>query len=151
MNIEARLKELGLTLPPPPKPVASYIPLVHSGNLVFVSGLVPHVDGKPLATGLAGKDVSTEQANKAAQYTALLSLSLLQANGFLDRFKRVVRLTGYVASAATYTDQPKVINGASDLLVSVFGDAGRHARTAVGVTALPLNSTVEVEFVYEVT
>ena len=150
MDVDARLKELKLTLPPPPKPVASYVPLVKSGNLVFVSGVVPHTEGRPLAVGAAGKETTADQANAAAKQTALLALSLLHANDLLHRIKRVVRVTGYVASTPTFIDQPKVINGASDLLLQVFGDAGRHARSAVGVASLPLNSTVEVEFIFEV-
>ncbi|HKZ48931.1 MAG TPA: RidA family protein [Thermoplasmata archaeon] len=145
-----RLQELGLSLPPPPKPAASYVPLVLSGNLAYVSGIVPHVEGRPDCAGLAGRDATTEQANAAAKRAALLALSVLQENGLLDRVRRVVRVTGFVASAPGYIDQPKVINGASDLLVAVFGEAGKHARSAVGVAALPLNSTVEVEFLFEV-
>jgi len=150
MTAAARLKGLGLTLPTPPKPVASYIPLVCSGNLVFVSGIVPHVEGKPMAGGLTGKDVTVEQANAAAKQAALLALSILDANGLLEKVRRVVRVTGYVASSPGFTDQPKVLNGASDLLVAVFGEAGKHARSAVGVAALPLNSAIEVEFLFEV-
>jgi len=150
MDVDARLKELKLTLPPPPKPVASYVPLAKSGNLVFVSGIVPATEGRPMAVGAAGKETTADQANAAARHGALLALSLLHANDLLHRVKRVVRVTGYVTSTPTFTEQPKVINGASDLLLQVFGDAGRHARSAVGVSSLPLNSTVEVEFIFEV-
>jgi enamine deaminase RidA (YjgF/YER057c/UK114 family) len=150
MNTEARLKELGIVLPLPPKPVASYVPLVKAGNLVFVSGLVPQVEGRPMAMGHVGKDVSADQANAAAKQSALQALSLLHAHTLLDRVKRVVRVTGYVASAPGFADQPKVLNGASDVLLQVFGDAGRHARSAIGVSQLPLNSAIEVEFIFEV-
>ena len=149
MTVLERVKELGLQLPSAPKPVASYVSHVRSGNLVFVSGIVPLIGGKPLVTGLVGDD-QVDVAQAAAKHAALQAIALLKDADLLEHVRRVVRVTGYVASAPGFTAQPSVINGASDLLVSVFEDAGKHARSAVGVAALPLNSAVEVEFIFEV-
>lgn len=149
MSVEKKLSELGITLPVAPKPVAAYVPAVKSGNLVFVSGQVPLVDGKLDHKGLAGKDVSVEKAQEAARIAAINCLAVLKTMVDLDQVARIVKLTGFVASPHEFTDQPKVINGASELLVQVFGDAGQHARAAVGVSALPLGATVEVEMIVE--
>jgi enamine deaminase RidA (YjgF/YER057c/UK114 family) len=148
---EARLKSLGITLPPAPKPIASYIPAVRTGNLVFLAGQGPLSGGKPTLTGKVGGEVSEEQGNKAARETALILLSVLRAElGSLDRVARVVKVVGFVNSAPGYTRQPWVMNGASDLFVEVFGEAGRHARSSVGVSELPLNIPVEIEIIVEI-
>ena len=148
---EERLEQLGVSLPTPAAPVAAYIPCVRTGNLVYVSGQVPLVDGKPSHTGRLGEHVSTEDARAAARTCAINVLAALKAElGELSQVRRVVKVTGFVASAPGFTDIPKVINGASELFGEAFGDAGRHARSAVGVTALPLGVPVEVEAIVEV-
>lgn len=147
MSINARLEELGINLPAAAAPVASYVPVVIHGDLAFVSGQVSFVDGK-LLTGRLGEDVSLEDGIKAARGCGLMILAQLKAAlGSLDRVERVVKLGGFVNCTADFTDQPKVINGASDLMLEVFGDAGKHARAAVGVPALPLGVAVEVDAV----
>ena len=152
-KIDAHLKSLGISLPPAPAPVANYVPWVKTGSLVFVSGQLPVVDGKVTCTGKAGAEVAAAAAAAAARICALNLIAQVRAacDGDLDRVKRVVKLTGFVAGDANFTEQPAVINGASDVMVEVFGDAGRHARAAVGAPALPRNATVEVEAVFEVT
>jgi enamine deaminase RidA (YjgF/YER057c/UK114 family) len=151
MGAEERLAELGLELPAPTPPLASYVPVVVTGNLAFVSGQVPIDSGTPLWTGHVGAEVSLEEANEAARRCALQALAVLKAElGSLDRVRRIVKLTCWVASAPGFTDQPKVANGASDLLQEVFGDAGRHARAAVAAPELPLGVPVEVELIAEV-
>jgi enamine deaminase RidA (YjgF/YER057c/UK114 family) len=151
-RIADRLAALGLTLPVPPKPVAAYIPFVRSGNLVFISGQIPFRDGKVLVTGPVPSGASIEQARDAARQCALNGLAILAdaLGGDLDRVSRIVRLGVFVQSDPGFTDQPKVANGASELLVDLFGERGRHARAAVGSVALPLGATVEVEMVAEV-
>lgn len=148
---EARLRELGLTLPRPAVPVASYQPAVQTGDLVYISGQVPSRDGEVLFTGKVGKEVSLEDAQEAARACTLNALAALKAalGGDLSRVKRVVKLTGFVAVAEGFTEIPKVINGASDLLQEVFGEAGRHSRSAVGCAELPLGVPVEIEFIIE--
>lgn len=149
---EKRLKDLSITLPKPAKPVASYEGFVRSGNLVFVSGQIPVVDGKVAVAGKLGAGVTLEEGQKAARLCAINVLAQLnEATGHdLTRVARVVKVTGFVAAAMDFTDVPKVINGASDLFAEVFGDRGKHARAAVGVAVLPLNSAVEVEAIVEV-
>ncbi|MBY0511510.1 MAG: RidA family protein [Rhodospirillaceae bacterium] len=151
-KIEAHIKSLGLTLPQASAPVANYVPYVRTGNLVFVSGQLPLQDGAVKYTGLVGGDVSADDGYQAAKLCALNLIAQVKAacDGDLDRVKRVVKLTGFVAAGAQFTDQPKVINGASDLMVEVFGDAGRHSRAAVGAPSLPRGAAVEVEAVFEV-
>ena len=150
-SYEARLKELKIELPPAPKPLASYVPAVRSGNLVFLAGQGPIKDGKVTITGKVGSDLTEEQGYKAARETILVSLAALRAEiGSLDRVKRIVKLTGWVNSAPGFTRQPWVINGASDLLVEIFGEAGKHARSALGANELPLNIPVEIEIIVEV-
>jgi enamine deaminase RidA (YjgF/YER057c/UK114 family) len=151
-KIEAHLKQLGLALPDAPTAVANYMPYVKTGNLVFVSGQLPMQDGSLTYVGLVGTDISAEEGHEAAKLCALNLIAQVKAacDGDLDRVKRVVKLTGFVAGAATFTDQPKVINGASDVMVQVFGDAGRHARAAVGAPSLPRNAAVEVEAIFEI-
>lgn len=148
-----RLSELGLTLPPAPAPVASYVPVVvvEKAGLAFVSGQIPTKDGKMTASGTLPGTVTIEQGQAAARQCVLNGLAQLQAAlGSIDRVKRIVKVGVFVACEPGFTDQPKVANGASDLLVSIFGEAGKHARAAVGVPALPLGAAVEVDFVVEV-
>ena len=149
--IEERLAELGLELPPSPSPIASYLPVRISGNVAFVSGQVPLIDGEPLHPGKLGDGVSVEQGAEAARRCALQALSALRAAlGTLDRVVGIISVSVFIASAAGFTEQSKVANGASDLLVEVFGDAGRHARAAVGVAELPLGASVEVAVIAEI-
>ena len=148
---EERLQELGVGLPAPVAPVAAYVPCVRAGNLVYVSGQVPMVDGKPSHLGHLGDDVDLEDGRAAARTCAVNVLAALKAElGELSRVRRVVKVTGFVASTPGFTDMPKVVNAASELFGEVFGDAGRHARAAVGVAALPLGVPVEVEAIVEV-
>ena len=147
---EERLEQLGVTLPAPAAPVAAYVPCVRTGDLVYVSGQVPLVDGKPSHLGRLGAEVGLEDGAAAARTCAVNVLAALKAElGALARVRRVVKVTVFVASEPGFTDQPKVANGASELLGEVFGDAGRHARSAVGVAALPRNAPVEVEAIVE--
>lgn len=149
---ERRLKELGISLPKPAKPIANYAGWVRTGNLVFVSGQLPIVDGKITASGLLGAGVSLDDGQKAARICAINVIAQLSdaTDGDLTKIARVVKVTGFVASTAEFHDHPKVVNGASDLFAEVFGDRGKHARAAVGVAALPLNSAVEVDAIVEV-
>ena len=150
-RIEARLAELGVNLPDAPAPAANYVPWVISGNQVFVSGQISQ-SKSGLIRGKLGADISTEQGAEAARTCALSLLSQLRAavDGDLSRLKRVVKLVGFVNCTPDFTDQPKVINGASDLLVELLGDAGRHARSAVGAPSLPLGVAVEIEAIFEI-
>ena len=151
MNIEAKLKEMGIDLPQAVTPVANYVPAVRTGNLVFLSGHGPFKEDGSLITGKVGADLNVEQGYQAARRIAIGLLgSLKAAIGDLDKVKQVVKLLGLVNCGPDFTDQPKVINGASDLLVEVFGDKGKHARSAVGTNALPLNIAVEIEMIVEV-
>ncbi|MFO7191262.1 MULTISPECIES: RidA family protein [Thermocrispum] len=150
MSWKAKLDELGIALPPVPTPAGAYVPAVRSGSLVYTSGQVPLRDGKPLATGKVGADVSPEQAKDLARTCALNALAAVDALVGLDSVVRVVKVVGFVASAEGFGGQPGVINGASELLGEVFGEAGQHARSAVGVAELPLNVPVEVELIVEV-
>jgi len=149
-TIDERLAELGITLPTVVPPVAAYIPAVITGNLVYTSGQLPMVDGVLPATGKLGAEVSDEQGKALARQCALNALAAVASViGSLDRVTRVVKVVGFVASDPSFTGQPGVINGASEILGEIFGDAGVHARSAVGVAVLPLNSPVEVELVVE--
>lgn len=151
MTPEETLAKLGYALPTPTKPVAAYVPTARSGNLVFVAGQLPFVDGKLAKTGRLGESVTLEEGQAFARQCVLNGLAALKAElGDLGRVKRVVRVGAFVASADAFTQQPQVANGASELLVSVFGEAGRHARAAVGVNVLPLGAPVEVELLVEV-
>lgn len=144
-QIDAKLAELGLTLPQAAAPVAAYVPVVVAGGLVHVSGQLPFIGGA-LVTGRLGQDVGLERGAAAAQACALMILAQLKAAlGSLSRVERVVKLGAFVSSTADFTDQPKVANGASELMVAVFGEAGKHARSAVGVPVLPLGAAVEVD------
>lgn len=144
MSIEARLKELGIVLPEAAAPVASYVPIVVEGGFAHVSGQLPFVDGE-LVTGRLGEDVSLEEGMAAARACGLMICAQLKAAGVLDKVERVVKLGAFVNSAGDFTDQPKVANGASDLMFEIFGEKGRHARAAVGVPVLPLGAAVEVD------
>lgn len=150
MSWTARLAELGVTLPEVAAPVASYVPAARTGQLVFTSGQLPFVEGSLAATGKVGGDVSPEEAKAHARTCALNALAAIDALVGLDKVVRVVKLVGFVASADGFTGQPAVINGASDLLGEVFGEAGQHARAAVGVAELPLGAPVEVELIVEI-
>jgi len=152
MDIHAKLASLGLSLPAAPKPVASYVPAVRSGNLVFVSGQLPMKDGNLLATGPVPSACAPEAAAAAARQCVLNGLAVLgdQLGGDFSRVARVVRVGVFVQSDHGWGEQPKVANGGSELLQQVFGDAGRHARAAVGTNALPLGASVEIEMVFEV-
>ena len=147
MSIDARLAELGIVLPAAAAPVAAYVPVVVAGGLAHVSGQLPFIDGQ-LVTGRLGEDVSQDQGTAAARACGLMILAQLKAAGLLDKVERVVKLGAFVNSVGTFTDQPKVANGASELMVEVFGDAGRHARSAVGVPVLPLGAAVEVDAIF---
>jgi enamine deaminase RidA (YjgF/YER057c/UK114 family) len=151
MQIEAKLNEMGIELPSAVTPVANYVPAVRTGNLVFLSGHGPFKEDGSLITGKVGADLSTEQGYEAARRIAIGLLGSLKAEiGDLDKVKRVVKLLGLVNCPSEFTDQPKVINGASDFFVEVLGDKGKHARSAVGSNALPLNIAVEIEMIVEV-
>ncbi len=150
-DVYSRLAELGMTLPSVATPAGSYLPAVRSGNHVYVSGQLPLIDGALPATGKVGAEVSPEQANELAARCALNALAALEQLVGLAAVTRIVKVTGFVASAAGFTGQPGVVNGASDLFAAVFGEAGRHARSAVGVAELPLNAPVEIEVIAEVT
>jgi enamine deaminase RidA (YjgF/YER057c/UK114 family) len=146
----AKLAELGLTLPEVTAPLAAYVPAVQSGRHVYVSGQLPIADGKLLATGKVGAGVSAEQAKDLAERCALNALAAIDALVGLESVVKIVKVTGFVASAEGFTGQPGVINGASELFGAVFGEAGRHARSAVGVAELPLGAPVEIEVIVEV-
>lgn len=146
----AKLRELGLELPAVVAPVAAYVPAVQTGNLVYVSGQVPMVDGQLAATGKVGSGVSPEQAKELAKRCALNALAAIDSLVGLERVVKVVKLLGFVASAEGFTGQPAVVNGASELFGALFGEAGQHARSAVGVAELPLGAPVEVEVIVEI-
>lgn len=148
MTVAARLEELGIVLPAAAAPVAAYVPVVVAGGLAHVSGQLPFIDGK-LVTGRLGEDVTAEQGYDAARACGLMILAQLQAAlGSLDRVEQVVKLGAFVNSTGDFTDQPRIANGASELMVEIFGDAGKHARAAVGVPALPLGAAVEVDAIF---
>lgn len=149
-TLDDRIAELGLVIPEGSKPVAAYVPAVVSGNLVFTSGQLPMVDGVLPATGKVGAEVTPEDAKAFSRTCVLNGLAAARSViGSLDRITRVVKVVGFVASDPSFTGQPGVINGASELLQEIFGEAGEHARSAVGVTVLPLDTPVEIEFVFE--
>lgn len=152
LSFEQRLREMGIALPEAPRPVAAYVPAVQAGDLLFTSGQIPLRGGEMAYKGKVGRDLSEEDGYQAARLCALNCLAVARAAlGSLDRVRRVVKVVGYVNSAPGFTAQPRVLNGASDLLQEVFGEAGRHARSAVGAPELPLDAAVEVEMVFEVT
>jgi enamine deaminase RidA (YjgF/YER057c/UK114 family) len=150
-KVMGKIKSLGLQLPDTPKPLAAYIPAKQSGKLIFTAGQLPMVNGELISKGLLGLDVQVEEANKAAQICTLNALAAIKGViGDLDRIKQIVRVVGYVASVPTFTQQPAVVNGASELLLEIFGEAGKHARSAVGMAVLPLNASVEIELTVEI-
>jgi len=150
VSVESRLAELGLELPEVATPAGAYVPAVISGNLVFTAGQIPLVDGKLMAEGRLGAEISAEEGKQIAQRCALNAIAAVKSVlGDLERVKKVVKVVGFVASTPEFTAQPGVVNGASELLQAAFGDRGIHARSAVGVAVLPLNSPVEVELIVE--
>jgi enamine deaminase RidA (YjgF/YER057c/UK114 family) len=151
-KIDARLKELGITLPEAPMPAANYVPFVRSGNLLFIAGQIPMEGGKPQFIGKLGREFKIEDGQKAARLCALNVIAQVRAalGGDLEKVKRCVRVGGFVNCMPEFGDQPQVVNGASDVIVQIFGDAGKHARAAVGVSALPRGVATEVEAVFEV-
>lgn len=151
MGAEQKLKELGLILPPPPKPVANYVPTVKTGNLLFVSGHGPYDDGKTKISGKVGQELTVEEGYQTARNVALNCLASIKATiGDLDKVKRFVKLLGMVNCTDDFKDQPKVINGCSDLLAAIFEEAGKHARSAVGMQSLPNQIPVEIEMILEI-
>jgi enamine deaminase RidA (YjgF/YER057c/UK114 family) len=151
MTPEEKIRSFGIVLPELPKPLGSYVPFVKTGNLVYLSGMLPLKDGKLIRTGKVGASVTLEEANQLAKTATVNALAALKsAVGDLEHVKRCVKVSGYVSSADDFCDQPKVVNGASDFLFEVFGEAGRHVRVAVGVNVLPLDSPVEIDFIFEV-
>ena len=151
MNFEEKLTELGITFAETPKPLGSYVSCVQTGNLLFLSGVLPFRDGKLARTGRVGETITLDEAKEDARQIVINAISVIKANiGDLNKISRCVKVNGFVASAADFYDQPKVLNGASDLLFAIFGEAGKHARAAVGVNALPMNTPVEIDFIFEV-
>ncbi|SDD38995.1 RidA family protein [Sporomusa acidovorans] len=151
MSYEAKVKELGITIPDAPKPVAAYVAAVRDGNYVYTSGQIPFVAGELKFKGKLGKDLSVEQGYEAAKTCAINCLAAIKGQiESLDNIEKVVKIVGFVSSSPEFYDQPKVINGASELVGSIFGKTGEHARSAVGVAELPLNAAVEVEMVVKV-
>jgi enamine deaminase RidA (YjgF/YER057c/UK114 family) len=149
--IEAKLKELGIELPQPPQPVGSYVPIQVVGNLIFTSGHTARINGVRRYLGKVGHDVSKDEAYLSARDAALNCLAAIrEAIGTLDRVKRIIMVTGYVNSSPGFNQQPDVLNGASDLLMDIFGDEGRHSRTAVGAAELPFDASVELQMVVEI-
>tara|TARA_B110000483_G_scaffold143074_1_gene170940 strand:- start:14 stop:475 length:462 start_codon:yes stop_codon:yes gene_type:complete len=149
-KVEQRLSELGLTLPEVATPAGSYLPAMISGNLVFTAGQIPVIEGKLMATGKLGAEITVEYGAEIAQRCALNALAAVKSViGDLDRVQQVVKIVGFVSSVPEFTSQPAVINGASEFLQQVFGDAGKHARSAVGVSVLPLDAPVEIELIVE--
>ncbi len=148
---EQRLAALGLTLPEVTPPLAAYVPAVRTGNYVYTSGQIPVIEGQLIATGKVGAEVGAHEAAALARTCALNALAAaVSVAGSLSNIRRIVKVTGFVASAPDFTGQPQVVNGASELLIDVFGDAGRHARSAVGMAVLPLDAPVEIELIAEV-
>ncbi len=150
MSANQRISDLGIVLPQVATPAGAYVPAVVSGNLVFTAGQIPLVEGKLAATGKVGKDLSAEQAREIARICALNAVAAVKSVlGDLDRVKKIVKVVGFVASDPEFSQQPAVVNGASELLEQIFGDKGIHARSAVGVAVLPLDAPVEVELIVE--
>ncbi len=151
MGAEQKLEELGLTLPEVPKPVAAYVPGARSGNIIYTSGQIPFENGVLVYKGRLGEDLVLEDGYKAARLCCLNCLGIIKSMvGNLNKVKKIIKINGFVNSSPDFTDQPKVINGASDLCLDVFGEKGKHARAAVGTSGLPLGAAVEVEIIVEV-
>jgi len=149
-DVRAKLDELGLTLPVAALPIAAYVPAVRTGNIVFTAGQLPLVDGAMAQTGKTGGDVSVERAKELAQICALNALAAVALVADINKIVKVVRVVGYVNGVAGFVNHPAVVNGASELFVHIWGDAGKHARSAIGVAELPLNSPVEIELTVEI-
>ena len=150
-KVEDRLKSLGMVLPEVPAPLAAYVPAKKAGQVIFTAGQLPLLKGELICKGLLGQDVDVEQAYQAARICTLNALAAIKGVvKDLDQIVQVVRVVGYVASASTFTQQPAIVNGASELLLEIFGEVGKHARSAVGVASLPLNASVEIELTVEV-
>jgi enamine deaminase RidA (YjgF/YER057c/UK114 family) len=151
VSVEARLQQLGLVLPPPPQPVALYVPAVQTGRLLYTSGAGPFAEGRPAVVGRVGENLTLEEGQRAARLVMLNLLSVVREHlGSLDRVDRIVKVLGFVSSAPDFTQQPAVINGASELLVEVFGERGQHARSAIGTSVLPFGIPVEIEMIVQV-
>lgn len=151
MTPEEKIRELGIELTQSPSPLGSYLPSLRTGNLIFLSGILPLKDGKLYKSGKVGENLSLAEAQECAKIAVINALSVLKTQiGTLDRVRRCVKVTGYVASAMSFFEQPHVMNAASDLLYSIFGESGRHVRSAVGASVLPLNAPIEIEFIFEV-
>lgn len=151
MSYEAKLKALGLELPPPPQPIATYVPAVRAGDLLFLSGVLPMRNGQLAFSGKLGRDLTVEEGIEASKLCLLNALAIAkQELGSLDRISRVIKIVGHVASAEGFVQQPQVLNGASDLLVTLFGESGRHARVAVGAAELPRRAPVELEVILSI-
>ncbi|MGB9716400.1 MAG: RidA family protein [Thermodesulfovibrionales bacterium] len=151
MSPEDKLKELGIELLEASSPLGSYIPFIKIGDLVFLSGILPLINGRLTRQGKVGKEVSLEEAREDARVVTVNALSILKTHlGNLNKIKRCIKVTGYIASDPDFTEQPKVLDAASDLLFEIFGEKGRHVRSAIGVSVLPLNSPIEIEFIFEV-
>jgi enamine deaminase RidA (YjgF/YER057c/UK114 family) len=149
--IEERLRKLNIILPETPKPLGAYVPCVLTGNLLFLSGILPLREGKLTRTGRVGESVSLQEAREDSRQCVINALAIVKTFlGNLDKIKRCVKLNGYISSNQDFFDHPKVLNAASELLFEIFGEQGRHARSAIGVSVLPLNSPVEVDFIFEV-
>ncbi len=151
MSVRDNLRDLGLEVPVAAKPVAAYVPATRTGNLIFTAGQLPLVNGQMVATGKVGQEVDVEQAKKLAEVCALNCLAAVETIVPIERIFRIVRVVGYVNGTAGFTNQPAVINGASELFLNLWGDSGKHARSAVGVAELPLNAPVEIELTVEIT
>ena len=149
-DVRAKLAELGLTLPVAAKPVAAYVPAIRTGNLVFTAGQLPLVNGEMAGTGKVGSEVSVDDAKKLAEICALNCLAAVETVADVNKIVKVVRVVGYVNGVPGFTTQPAVVNGASELFLHIWGDAGKHARSAVGIAELPLNAPVEIELIVEV-
>lgn len=151
MSITERLKELGITLPPAPQPLGAYLPCVRSGNLLFLSGILPLREGRLLKTGRVGESLTIEEAKEEARQVVINALSIVKATiGDLALVSRCLKLNGYIASSPDFIEQPSVLNAASELLYKIFGDSGKHARVAIGVNVLPFNSPLEIDFIFEI-
>ena len=150
MSIRDNLRDLGLEVPVAAKPVAAYVPAIRTGNLIFTAGQLPLVDGQMVATGKVGQEVDVEQAKKLAEVCALNCLAAVETVVPIERILRIVRVVGYVNGIAGFTNQPAVINGASELFLNLWGDSGKHARSAIGVYDLPLDSPIELELVVQI-
>lgn len=151
MSVEKILDEMGYTLPPSVKPAGAYIPALKSGNLLFLSGILPFKDGKILKKGKVGKNLSLEESQQEAIQIVLNALAVVKEFlGSFEKIKQCVKITGYIASTEDFTDQPKVLNPASELMIKIFGDKGKHCRVAVGVCSLPLDAPIEMDFIFEI-